>query len=91
MKLRTTVLGWVGTLVLCSTGFGAVAFAQEAGSGESPTGSSMLEVMREEILDTISLDRPVHFTTPQTTDTIVTTGTYQVLTQDGVRHEYGLI
>lgn len=44
--------------------------AQESSSGRTSTVLPMLEVLRKEVLNTVLLDRPVHFTTPQATDTV---------------------
>jgi len=40
--------------------------------------SSMLEVLQEEALDTITLDRAIHFTTPQATDVVAQAGIYRI-------------
>jgi hypothetical protein len=40
--------------------------------------SSMLEVLQAEELDTITLDRAVHFTTPQATDVVAQAGLYRL-------------
>jgi hypothetical protein len=40
--------------------------------------SSMLEVLQAEALDTITLDRAVHFTTPQATDVVAQAGLYRL-------------
>jgi hypothetical protein len=45
-----------------------------------PTDMGVLELLRAEVLDTVSLDRPVHFTTPQATDSVAQAGTYRVET-----------
>jgi len=50
-----------------------------SGSGNEVLGdSSMLEVLQEEVLDTITLDRAIHFTTPQATDVIAQAGIYRI-------------
>lgn len=39
---------------------------------------AILELLREETLNTVQFDRPIHFTTPQATDTVAEAGTYRV-------------
>jgi len=45
----------------------------------------MLEVLQEEELDTVTLDRAVHFTTPQATDVVAPPGTYRVGVGEAMR------
>ena len=56
-----------------------------SGSGELPTDNSLSELLREEILDTVVLDRPVHFTTPQATDFVAQAGSYRMQTGEPTR------
>lgn len=44
-----------------------------------PTDMPAIELLQEEVLDTIALDRPVHFITPQASNTIAEAGPYRVL------------
>jgi hypothetical protein len=48
------------------------------GGKEVLADSSMLEVLQAEALDTITLDRPIHFTTPQATDVVAQAGLYRL-------------
>lgn len=43
-----------------------------------PTDMPVIELPQEEVLDTIALDRPVHFITPQASNTIAEAGPYRV-------------
>jgi hypothetical protein len=67
--------GWLH--LLCAT----LTFAEgRLNSGHEATGS-VLELLKEEVLDTVSLDRPVHFIAPNVTDAVVRPETYQVLSE----------
>ena len=48
------------------------------GGNEVLADSPMLEVLQAEALDTITLDRAVHFTTPQATDVVEEAGVYRL-------------
>lgn len=61
--------------LLCLT----LSFSEETLNGDKKADSNVLELFPEEVLDTVSFERPVHFTTPEITTTIVNPGTYQVL------------
>jgi hypothetical protein len=52
---------------------------------ESSTSMPMLEVLQEEELDTVTLDRAVHFTTPQATDIVAPPGAYRIAAGEAVR------
>jgi hypothetical protein len=62
-----------------------VSFAEEHQHGEHEPSRSVLDYLREEVVDTVSLQRPVHFTTPETIDTVVPPGTYQVVAAGDTR------
>ncbi len=44
--------------------------------------SAALDLLREETLDTVDLEKPVHFVTPETMDTVAAPGTYRVETAE---------
>lgn len=68
----------IRAVMLVSAFFATSALAETQGSMELQTDMSLLELLREEVLDTVSLDRPVHFTTPQAIDTVAEVGIYRV-------------
>ena len=68
----------IGVVMLVSASFATSTLAETQGPMELPSDVPMLELMREEVLNTVSLDRPVHFTTPQVIDTVAEVGTYRV-------------
>lgn len=86
VRLDKTVIGlYIVALILLLASPAASAQAASTGPLESPTHMAMLDLLREEVLDTVSLDRPVHFTTPQATDTVAQAGTYRVQAGDPAR------
>ncbi len=76
--MRPLVIGAV--LLLSDTGWSASAVGVPV-SAEAPP-SPELELLREETLDTVDLEKPVHFVTPETTDTVAVPGTYRVETAE---------
>ena len=79
MRFGKTVTGlYLAGMLLVTTSSATLALADPSGPVELPTDMPLLELLREEVLDTVLLDRPVHFTTPQATDTVAQTGTYRV-------------
>jgi hypothetical protein len=79
MRDDKTFLGlYIGALLLGTAAAATWALAEPPGPVESPADTAVLELLRAEVLDTVSLDRPVHFTTPQATDTVAQAGTYRV-------------
>jgi hypothetical protein len=68
-------------------GFSAIALMLSEGPYASGTSNdtSILEMLREEELDTITLDRAVHFTTPQANDVVTPAGTYRVGLEEAMR------
>jgi hypothetical protein len=70
----------IGVVMLLSASFATPALAAPPGPVESPADMAVIELLRAEVLDTVLLDRPVHFTTPETTDTVAQAGTYRVET-----------
>ena len=65
-------------MLLVTAASATSALAEPSGPVESPADMAVLELLRAEVLDTVSLDRPVHFTTPQATDIVAQAGTYRV-------------
>jgi len=47
-----------------------------------PRNAEDLELLQAEILDTVLVDRPIHFLTPQTADIVLPPGTYRVRESD---------
>ena len=79
MRNDKTSLGlYIGAVLLVTAASATSALAEPSGPVESPADTAVLELLRAEVLDTVSLDRPVHFTTPQATDTVAQAGTYRV-------------
>ena len=79
MRFGKTVIGlYVAGMLLVTAASATSALAEPSGPVESPADMAVLELLRAEVLDTVSLDRPVHFTTPQATDTVAQAGTYRV-------------
>jgi hypothetical protein len=76
----TKALIWLysGVVILLSTSHAPSALAEPPRPVELPTDMGVLELLREEVLDTVLLDRPVHFTTPEATDTVAQAGPYRV-------------
>jgi hypothetical protein len=90
---KTAIWLYSVALILIVASPATSALADPSGPVESPADTAVLDLLRAEVLDTVSLDRPVHFTTPQATDTVAPAGTYRVqggassqmtLVQDGV-------
>lgn len=52
--------------------------AESLGQQDAPANMAIFDLLREETLNTVQLDRPIHFTTPQAVDTVAEAGTYQV-------------
>lgn len=81
MRFGKTVIGfYVAGMLLVTAASVTSALAEPSGPLESPADMPVLELLRAEVLDTVLLDRPVHFTTPQATNTVVQAGTYRVQT-----------
>jgi hypothetical protein len=79
MRSGKTVIGlYVAGMLLVTISCVTLALAEPSGPVELPTDMAVLELLRAEVLDTVLLDRPVHFTTPQATDTVAQAGTYRV-------------
>jgi hypothetical protein len=79
MRFGKTVIGlYVAGMLLVTAASAISALAEPSGPVGSPADTAVLELLRAEVLDTVSLDRPVHFTTPQATDTVAQAGTYRV-------------
>jgi hypothetical protein len=55
-----------------------LGLSSNGSQNEGSTDSSILEVLQEEALDTIKLDRAIHFTTPEATDVIARAGMYRI-------------
>jgi hypothetical protein len=68
----------MGVVMLVTASSATSALAEPSRPVESPADTAVLDLLREEVLDTVLLDRPVHFTTPQATDTVAQAGTYRV-------------
>lgn len=79
LRISTTVfLSFIAVglpSLVCTTG----SFSEERLAGGNESASSVMELLNEEVLDTVLLARPVHFTTPDVTDTVASPETYQVL------------
>ena len=75
---KTSLGLYIGGLLLVTVASATSALAELPGPVESPADTAVFELLRAEVLDTVSLDRPVHFTTPQATDTVAEAGTYRV-------------
>ena len=79
MRDTKTFIGrYIGVVMLLSASFATPGLAEPPGPVESPADLAVIELLRAEVLDTVLLDRPVHFTTPQATDTVAQAGTYRV-------------
>ena len=79
MRFGKTVTGlYVAGMLLVTAASATSALAEPPGPVESPADMAVLELLRAEVLDTVSFDRPVHFTTPQAADTVAQAGTYRV-------------
>ncbi len=79
MRDTKTLIGrYIGAVLLVTASPSTSALAEPSGPVEPPADTAVLELLRAEVLDTVSLDRPVHFTTPQATDTVAQAGTYRV-------------
>jgi hypothetical protein len=46
------------------------------------THDSIIDLMESEVLDTVALDKAIHFTTPETKDIVLAPGSYQVMESD---------
>ena len=57
------------------------ALLAEAAATDRVTVQSMVELAQAEQLDTVSLDRPIHFTAPDTTDAVAQPETYLVMSE----------
>jgi hypothetical protein len=75
---KTLFWRYIGGMLLVTTSFVTFALAESSGPVELPTDMGVLELLRAEVLDTVLIDRPVHFTTPEATDTVAQAGTYRV-------------
>ena len=99
MRFGKTVTGlYVAGMLLVTTASATSVLAEPSEPVESPADMAVLELLRAEILDTVSLDRPVHFTTPQATDTVAQAGTYRVqagapsqMKLVGVKHSMAMV
>jgi hypothetical protein len=61
-----TVIGrYSGGMLLVTTSSAISALAEPSGPVELPTDMGVLDLLREEVLDTVLLDRSVHFLTPR--------------------------
>jgi hypothetical protein len=79
MRDTKTVIGrYIGVMLLVTAASAASALAETSGPVESPRDMGLLQLLRAEVLDTVLLDRPVHFTTPGAADTVAHAGTYRV-------------
>jgi hypothetical protein len=68
----------MGVVMLVTASSATSALAEPSGPVELPTDMGVFELLREEVLDTVLLDQPVHFTTQEATDRIAQAGTYRV-------------
>ena len=73
-----------GVLLVIASSASSVG-ADTMNAVESSADMATMDLLREEVLDTVSLDRPVHFTTPQATDTVAQAGSYRVQTGEPTR------
>ena len=70
---------WLAGLILY---LASSASALDERNGSLLHTSALLDLLQAEVLDTISLDQAVHFTTPQTKDVVAPAGTYQVVASE---------
>lgn len=63
------------SLSLCGVPF---AWSQDPSQTEIHRASTALELLQAEVLDTVTLERAVHFMTPDLTDTVAGPDTYRV-------------
>ena len=68
-----TAVGWLNLL------FTTAASADELVDTGNESFTPALELLQAEVLDTVSLEQPVHFTTPDAIDTVASPETYRVL------------
>lgn len=79
MRNTKTVIGlYVAGMLLVTAASATSALAEPPAPVKSSADTELLELLQAEVLDTILLDRPVHFTTPQATDIVAQAGTYRV-------------
>lgn len=71
--------------LLLTVGSTSAALSQEPYEPTIQHVASTLDLLKEEAIDTIRLDRAVHFTTPDLKDTIASPETYQVSATGGNR------
>jgi hypothetical protein len=67
----------MGVVMLVTTSSATSALAEPSGPVELPTDMGVIELLREEVLDTVSLDQHVHFLTPETKDIVVSLSSSQ--------------
>jgi hypothetical protein len=60
----------------------SMSFSQRLPDGGSDQHGSALELLRAEVLDTVSLDQHVHFVTPEVTEIVATPGTYRLVASE---------
>ena len=58
--------------------FTSMAMAQIPPQTTTPGNSEAAELSQAEILDTVTVDSPIHFLTPQDADVVLSPGTYRV-------------
>jgi hypothetical protein len=61
----------------------AAGAALEATAPDMRTVSTMLEVLKDEVLDTVSFRKPVHFVSPDIADVLALSETYRVEAGEG--------
>ena len=69
----------IARILLCSALLASSGLDQRALASEASAASSTLELLREEELDTVKLEREVHFTTPKATDIVAVPDTYRIV------------
>lgn len=76
---------YLGSLLL-AIGSPVLPGASEAvGPMEFTANMPAIELLQEEVLNTVSLDGPIHFMTPQATETVAGAGIYRVEAADSSR------
>ena len=79
MRFGKRVIGlYLAGMLMVTTSCVTSAPAEPSGPVEMPADMGILDLLRAEVLDTVLLERPVHFTTPQAIDIIAQAGTYRV-------------
>ena len=68
----------VPALVACLLYSSLSAWAQDRSLAPQPAISTELELLRAEVLDTVSLANPVHFVTPDIVDVVASPDTYRL-------------